>query len=275
MAIVPFKLWEDMKRWKSEQIQRPRLPPNPNVSATASLQRDLSSVMVDDEMSEAEKAQLFGQTLHKFKSAHKKALEEQSLKLPSLTPASSSSSKMNQLILDSVPSTMKRKTQLLLSILKDNPNMTWDDDGTLKLYGKAIQGSNIIDLVNDVIRHRKGSEPMGWQPFAEGLREMNIPQDVIGNSDRWDWMHRDVSSPRTPDDSYVTPAQKRVSSARKRASRIPVSVRKTNQRKLEKLLHSPKKLSATKSYIKEQLFSPKPKEELFSPKRWLSFDEQK
>ena len=48
MAIVPFKLWEDMKRWKSEQIQRPRLPPNPNVSATASLQRDLSSVMVDD-----------------------------------------------------------------------------------------------------------------------------------------------------------------------------------------------------------------------------------
>ena len=59
MAIVPFKLWEDMKRWKLEQIQRPRLPPNPNVSATASLQSDLSSVMADDEMSEADKAQLF------------------------------------------------------------------------------------------------------------------------------------------------------------------------------------------------------------------------
>ena len=65
-----------------------------------------------------------------------------------------------------------------------------------------------------MIRHRKGSEPTGWQPFAEGLREMNIPQDVIGNRDRWNWMHRDVSSPRTPDDSYVTHAQKRVSSAR-------------------------------------------------------------
>ena len=35
MAIVPFKLWEDMKRWKEEQIQKPRLPPDPNVSATA------------------------------------------------------------------------------------------------------------------------------------------------------------------------------------------------------------------------------------------------
>ena len=40
--------------------------------------------------------------------------------------------------------------------------------------------SNIIDLVNDVIRHRNGSEPTGWQAFAEGLRDMNIPQDVIG-----------------------------------------------------------------------------------------------
>ena len=37
MAIVPFKLWEDIKRCKDEQIQKPRLPPDPNVSATASL----------------------------------------------------------------------------------------------------------------------------------------------------------------------------------------------------------------------------------------------
>ena len=82
---------------------------------------------------------------------------------------------MNQLVIDSVPSTMKRKAQLLVSLLKTNPNVSWEDDGTVKLYGKSIPGSNIIDLVNDVIRHRKGSEPTGWQAFAEGLRDMNIP----------------------------------------------------------------------------------------------------
>ena len=54
MAIVPFKLWEDMKRWKEEHIQKPRLPPDPNVSATASLQRDLSSVMANEDLSVAE-----------------------------------------------------------------------------------------------------------------------------------------------------------------------------------------------------------------------------
>ena len=198
MAVVPFKLWEDMKRWKEEQIQKPRLPPNPNVSATASLQRDLSSVMVNEDLSEAEKSQLYGQTLHKFKTAHQKALKETSL----FSPSDPSSSKMNQLVIDSVPSTMKRKAQLLVSLLKNNPNVSWEDDGTVKLYGKSIPGSNIIDLVNDVIRHRKGSEPTGWQAFAEGLRDMNIPQDVIGNRERWDWMHR---APETPETDYITP----------------------------------------------------------------------
>ena len=54
----------------------------------------------------------------------------------------------------------------------------------VQLNFMANPGSNIIDLVNDVIRHHKGSEPTGWQAFAEGLREMNIPQDVIRNRER-------------------------------------------------------------------------------------------
>ena len=114
--------------------------------------------MANEDLSEAEKSQLYGQTLHKFKTAHQKALKETSL----FSPSDPSSSKMNQLVIDSVPSTMKRKAQLLVSLLKNNPNVTWEDDGTVKLYGKSIPGSNIIDLVNDVIRHRKGSEPTGW-----------------------------------------------------------------------------------------------------------------
>ena len=177
MAIVPFKLWEDMKRWKEEQIQKPRLPPDPNVSATASLQRDLSSVMANED------------------------------------------------------------------------------------YGKSIPGSNIIDLVNDVIRHRKGSEPTGWQAFAEGLRDINIPQDVIGNRERWDWMHR---VPETPEMDYITPKQKRT--IRKTASRIPVSVRPARslsvRKRIKDQFSSPALLSTTKKHIKEEFSSP-----------WVSYNE--
>ena len=106
-----------MKCWKEEHIQKPRLSSDPNVSATASLQRDLSSVMANEDLSEAEKSQLHGQTLYKFKTAHERALKEQSSKLiPSLATTTSIHSKINQLIVDSVPKMFKRKAQLLLSI---------------------------------------------------------------------------------------------------------------------------------------------------------------
>ena len=168
---------------------------------------------------------------------------------------------MNQLVIDSVPSTMKRKAQLLVSLLKNNSNVSWKDDGTVKLYGKSIPGSNNIDLVNDVIRHRKGSEPTGWQAFAEGLRDMNISQDVIGNRERCDWMHR---APETPETDYITPKQKRT--IRKTASRIPVSVRSAKslsvRKRIEDHFSSPALLSAAKKRIKEEFSSP-----------WVSYNE--
>ena len=74
MAIVPFKIWEDMKRWKKEQIQKPRLSPDPNVSATASLRKDLhvSSVMASEDLSEAEKSQLYGKIAKNLKQLMRK-----------------------------------------------------------------------------------------------------------------------------------------------------------------------------------------------------------
>ena len=83
--------------------------------------------------------------------------------------------------MDSVPTTMKKKARLLMSMLQDHPNLSWDEDGTVRLYGLPIPGSSIIDSVNDVLRQRKGIESTGRQPFAEGLRAMNVPQDFVGN----------------------------------------------------------------------------------------------
>ena len=140
MAIVPFKLWEDMKRWKEEQIQKQRLLPDPNVSATASLQRDLSSVMANEDLSVAEKSQLYGQTLHKFKTAHQKALKETSL-FPQSDP---DSSKMNQLVIDSVPSTMKRKAHLLVSLLKITQMCPWKMMVKLNIMANLFQGPILL-----------------------------------------------------------------------------------------------------------------------------------
>ena len=81
---------------------------------------------------------------------------------------------------------------------------------------------------------------------------MNIPQDVIGNRERWDWMHR---APETPETDYITPKQKRT--IRKTASRIPVSVRSAKSLSVRKRIKdhflSPALLSATKKRKKKGL----------------------
>ena len=84
-------------------------------------------------------------------------------------------------ILQSVSKTMQRKAELLLGMIKNNNNLTWDEKGVVSYKGKRIHGSNIIDLINDAIRQRKGVEPRGWKTFSNALHESNIPQEVIGN----------------------------------------------------------------------------------------------
>ena len=110
MAIVPYKQWEEMNRWKQEQ--RPRLPPDHNIVHTVSLQKDLSSVLADDDISEAEKSQKYGETLHKFKLAHKKALQKIQ-PAPIVLPAAKGKNIQDR-ILESVPLSYRRKAEQLL-----------------------------------------------------------------------------------------------------------------------------------------------------------------
>ena len=66
------------------------------------------------------------------------------LKRTSLLLLATSSSKMKQFVVYSVPSIIKRKAQLVISLLKDNSNVSWEDDDTVKLYGKSISGSQTL-----------------------------------------------------------------------------------------------------------------------------------
>ena len=43
---------------------------------------------------------------------------------------------------------------------------------------------NLVDLINDTLRHRKGFEPVGWPVFARGLARMNVPENLVRNPQR-------------------------------------------------------------------------------------------
>ena len=49
---------------------------------------------------------------------------------------------------------------------------------------KAISGSHMVDLVNDMLRHHKGFKPVGWSVFARGLARMNVPENIVRNPQR-------------------------------------------------------------------------------------------
>ena len=50
----------------------------------------------------------------------------------------------------------------------------------MSYQGQEITDSNIADLMNDEMRSRKTFYPRGWLPFTETLKEINLPDDLIG-----------------------------------------------------------------------------------------------
>lgn len=90
----------------------------------------------------------------------------------------------DEAIVDSVPGKYKKQAQQLLNHLHDpsNTRLTWDKSGVVYINGEPIKDSNIIDLVNDAMRHRKTVRAIGRQQFGTELRLMGVPREFIGNS---------------------------------------------------------------------------------------------
>ena len=76
-------------------------------------------------------------------------------------------------IIHSVPKKMQNRAKLLIQKLKDHSDViSWNDNGELVLDGFTIPISNIVDLVNDVMRKRKGFNPEHSSTFAKALAKL-------------------------------------------------------------------------------------------------------
>ena len=110
-------------------------------------------------------------------------------------------------IIDSVPKTMQNRAKLLIQKLKDHSDViSWNDNGQLVLEGSIVPNSNIVDLVNDVMRKRKGFNPEHSNTFAKALAKINVPEDYLRNPDRIDSIHwyRRLQDSQAPGSSFVS-----------------------------------------------------------------------
>ena len=72
MVIVPYQVLETMKWWKDKQYQKPILPPNPQAVDASHLLKDMNQILQKTDLSEAEKAQKYGETLFKLQQSLEK-----------------------------------------------------------------------------------------------------------------------------------------------------------------------------------------------------------
>ena len=97
-------------------------------------------------------------------------------------------------IIDSVPKTMQNGPKLLIQKLKDHSDViSSNNNGQLVLDGCTIPNSNIVDLVNDVMRKRKGFIPEHSSTISKVLTKINVPEDCVRSPDQIDsilWYRR-------------------------------------------------------------------------------------
>ena len=81
-------------------------------------------------------------------------------------------------VVTTLPKTLQEKGSQLVSRLKTTK---WNDRGELMHEGVAVPGSNVVDLVHDLLRKRKTSDPIVWQQFASQMHADNIRMELVGN----------------------------------------------------------------------------------------------
>ena len=88
-------------------------------------------------------------------------------------------------ILATIPKPYRAKAGLLLQHIKNNySKIGWDSTGQVTVRGYPLPGTNIVDIVHDLVRPRKVNPPPGIYPAVAALKESNLPREAVGNKNR-------------------------------------------------------------------------------------------
>ena len=171
---------------------------SPNLRKYYEARQEMNDWLEKNDVPEDTKATMYAQQLQKRVNQLKNQVfrpetspvqmithTEQTMTSESDTPEQLSAT--DKQIIDSVPKTMQNRAKLLIKKLKDHSDaISWNDNGQLVLEGSIVPNSNIADLVNDVMRKRKGFNPEHSNTFAKALAKINVPEDYLRNPDRID-----------------------------------------------------------------------------------------
>jgi hypothetical protein len=173
--------------------ERPKPPVEQRVEVMDTLDKKIQTILKREDLSAEERLKLYDQLFTRYLNVY----DDSRPRPVAVAPEPVKQDLIDNEILESVAKTMKAKVQLLLKKMKSSPDISWNEKGELKYKGESVQGSNVVDVVNDVLSKRQYFNPHGWESLGEALREANIPQDLIGHEDRWRYITQTKGTPRS------------------------------------------------------------------------------
>lgn len=80
-----------------------------------------------------------------------------------------------------VPLTFKRQAKYIIQQLQKV--IDWDSNtGTVQVDNKPLHGSNIVDILNYIVRQRKTVKPPeGWSQLLPIIESLNLPREIAPN----------------------------------------------------------------------------------------------
>ena len=209
------------------QINQPPALTSHNITRRVIQEADdsIKSALSDNMLTPSEQVLYYNQALQK---------REQYVDKPTTLPEKvhkihdGNNDQVEEEIIDSVPHSFRNKAALLVKKWKRAGVLGWNKEGNLVYKGEHIPGTNIVDIVNDVIRNRaKNPKPKGWDLVAQGIKDTNVPLELVGNQQRYneavvarknDEFHTPPVTPKQL--SLQTPAKKMASPQKRFSQRM-------------------------------------------------------
>ena len=80
-----------------------------------------------------------------------------------------------------LPAKAQNNAKKLMKYLRDQGNVSWTREGEVNIDGEPLKGTNIIDLIDDVVTRTKPYSNPQLNPFLNAMARANIPETLVKN----------------------------------------------------------------------------------------------
>ena len=158
------------------------------------LDESMKSILAMGHLNDRDKWTLYNQQLQKYlfkleetrKPVEIPLREEKSLESqPIDTKPVDTKPDIRETVITLIPKKYRVKAGALYDFMTRSHVLGWNERGVLSINGEFISGSNVTDLIGDMMRELKDSQPIGVTEFMRVLKQMHVPKEVISNKLRW------------------------------------------------------------------------------------------